>query len=162
MRVSHKTTRGQSMKQNGARGCRRAGVLGGVVLASALAAGPLAHSRSRKFRAKRRRCMRNPPRAACPSGTKPISAGMFRTASFNRSSNGDPSAGIATFKQAGAGVGGWLYGTTGELANFLLRRNLQFRPADLVAGAISVQLHPQGHWPVRLRGRRRTQCPLAL
>lgn len=44
---------------------------------------------------------------------------MFRTASFNRSSSGDPNVPGLAFKQAGAGIGGWLYGTTGELADFL-------------------------------------------
>ncbi len=44
---------------------------------------------------------------------------MFRTASFNRSSAGDPDVPGLAFKQTGAGVGGWLYGTTGEIANFL-------------------------------------------
>ncbi len=46
---------------------------------------------------------------------------LFRTASFNRSSNGDPNLvpNSVAFKQAGAGIGGWLYGTTGELADFL-------------------------------------------
>jgi len=44
---------------------------------------------------------------------------LFRTASFNRSSSGDPNVPGLAFKQAGAGIGGWLYGTTGELADFL-------------------------------------------
>ena len=44
---------------------------------------------------------------------------LFRTASFNRSSSGDPNVPGLAFKQTGAGIGGWLYGTSGELANFL-------------------------------------------
>lgn len=44
---------------------------------------------------------------------------LFRTASFNRSSSGDSNVPGLAFKQTGAGIGGWLYGTTGELANFL-------------------------------------------
>ncbi len=44
---------------------------------------------------------------------------MFRTAYFKRWSPGDPIAPGTKFEQAGAGIGGWLYGTTGELAGFL-------------------------------------------
>lgn len=44
---------------------------------------------------------------------------MFRTSYFKRWSPGDPIAPGTKFEQAGAGIGGWLYGTTGELADFL-------------------------------------------
>ena len=107
------------MKQNGARACRRAGVLGGVVLASALAAGPLAAQSQSEVQSEAPTLYEEPAKSGVPFWDEANIGYMFRTASFNRSSNGDPSAGIATFKQAGAGVGGWLYGTTGELANFL-------------------------------------------
>ena len=43
---------------------------------------------------------------------------MFRTATFKRSSLGDPPS-LAWFNQQGAGIGGWLYGTTGEISDFL-------------------------------------------
>jgi hypothetical protein len=43
---------------------------------------------------------------------------FFRTAFFRRSSHGDAPA-LPAFTQEGAGIGGWLYGTTGEIANFL-------------------------------------------
>ena len=42
----------------------------------------------------------------------------FRAAYFERTSDGDAPA-LPAFTQEGAGVGGWLYGTTGEFANFL-------------------------------------------
>lgn len=43
---------------------------------------------------------------------------MFRTATFKRWSPGDPPA-QSRFNNQAAGIGGWLYGNTGEIANFL-------------------------------------------
>lgn len=43
---------------------------------------------------------------------------MFRAASFKRSTHGDAPA-LPAFNQRGAGIGGWLYGTTGKFANLL-------------------------------------------
>jgi hypothetical protein len=43
---------------------------------------------------------------------------FFRAAYFRRSSHGDE-PGLPEFNQRGAGVGGWLYGTSGKLANLL-------------------------------------------
>ncbi|HYN77473.1 MAG TPA: hypothetical protein VES73_06750, partial [Lamprocystis sp. (in: g-proteobacteria)] len=43
---------------------------------------------------------------------------FFRAASFRRASPGDAPA-LPKFEQYGAGVGGWLYGNTGEIRNFL-------------------------------------------
>ncbi len=58
---------------------------------------------------------------------------MFRVASFKRSSLGDPPS-APLFNQQGAGIGGWLYGTTGELADFLS------------FGATYNFVHPIGNW----------------
>jgi hypothetical protein len=43
---------------------------------------------------------------------------MFRTTYFDRQSSGD-STGSGSFRQQAVGLGGWLYGNTGEIANIL-------------------------------------------
>lgn len=44
---------------------------------------------------------------------------LFRTATFNRHSPGSPNAPGSAFKWTGGGIGAYLYGTTGEIADFL-------------------------------------------
>ncbi|HOM12292.1 MAG TPA: OprD family outer membrane porin [Rubrivivax sp.] len=44
---------------------------------------------------------------------------FFRASYFDRQSDGSPNLPGSAFKQLGAGIGGWLFANTGELADFL-------------------------------------------
>lgn len=107
------------MSKKRARGSRRIGVLGGIALASMLAAGTVGAQTQAQEQNAAPTLYEENPKAGMPFWDDATVGYMFRTASFNRSSSGDPSVPGRAFKQAGAGIGGWLYGTTGEIANFL-------------------------------------------
>ena len=107
------------MKQKRVRGGHRAGVLGGIALASVLAAGPVVAQSQAEVQNEAPTLYEEPAKSGVPFWDEANVGYMFRTSSFNRSSSGDPDVPGLAFKQAGAGIGGWLYGTTGELANFL-------------------------------------------
>lgn len=107
------------MKQKRARGCRRIGVLGGIALTSMLVAGSVVAQTQSREQSEAPTLYEEPAKSGVPFWDEANIGYMFRTASFNRSSSGDPNVSGLAFKQAGAGIGGWLYGTSGEIANFL-------------------------------------------
>ncbi len=107
------------MKHERARRGRRAGVLNGIALASVLVAGTAVAQAQRDVQNEAPTLYEEPAKSGVPFWDEANIGYMFRTASFNRSSSGDPSVPGRAFKQAGAGIGGWLYATTGEVADFL-------------------------------------------
>ena len=107
------------MNQKRVMGGRRAAIWGGVAMASLLAAWPAAAQSQAEVQNEAPTLYEESPKAGTPFWDDATVGYMFRTASFNRSSSGDANVPGLAFKQAGAGVGGWVYGTTGEIGEML-------------------------------------------
>ena len=94
------------MKHERARRGRRAGVLNGIALASVLVAGTAVAQAQRDVQNEAPTLYEEPAKSGVPFWDEANIGYMFRTASFNRSSSGDPSVPGRAFKQAGDGIGG--------------------------------------------------------
>ena len=90
------------MKLERVRGGRRAGVLGGVALASVLVAGSVGAQTQAQEQNAAPTLYEEPAKSGMPFWDDANIGYMFRTASFNRSSSGDPNVPGRAFKQAGA------------------------------------------------------------